>query len=189
MTGVDRWAAIRAVALAAVSLAVLVNATAWERSAPRLFPREPAAPGLTIELATERKGHQVPVDEAGPLRPGQYLHVSGTAPTRCHLFVLTVARAGLPRALLKNEPGQPGAAVGPGPYQVKASYDVSESSGPLRFWAVCGPAELTYDAVLDAALRAHMDAGGGEDGVRGAKALEGLPEKTLTATRVVERSY
>jgi hypothetical protein len=184
MNAIDPGARVRVVVLAGISLLVLGNATTW--SPPRLLAWKPRQPSLTLDLTVESQGRTLPVQ--GPLRFGQYLHVAGRAPQRCHLFVVAIARFGPPRGLLTGNAGDPGNAVGPGPYRVRASYDLSQSFGPVRIWAVCGSAELSYAEVENAAFGAYQDAGGGEDGVRKGKVLEGLPEGTLVASEVIEHS-
>lgn len=171
---------VRVTVLGAITLLALVSVTSWP------FPRLPLIRGdeLVLTVTAFRGGATAELDEVLPMGADE-LRFSGTVSKACHLFIFTVPVMGPARRVALGRDDLPGLPVGPGPFRMPGgfAFDLTPSM-PVRFWAVCGPPELTYEDVIRAARTEVELSGSGATGVSSARRIEGLPDSVLQTTRL-----
>jgi len=117
-------------------------------------------------------GEQVPA--------GAALRFQVRAATPCHLWLVSVDASGQVSRLYPPSGDAPVVAAGPLP----GGAVLDGRPGPERIFAVCSPRGLAFEEVERAARTA---AAGGEEAVRGAIRLPGLPGDALQATLLLEK--
>lgn len=181
----DRATAFRISALAAVVALALLSVTEW--SFPRLSWRK-RPPSMELVIGEFRGGQGVLLDEVVTWSTGE-LRFAGSVPRPCHLFVFMLTPAGARRIGASDD--APGAPIAAGEFRIPGGYAFDFTpTWPTRFWAACGPADLRYQELVDAA-RAQVESEGSNpiEAVARADHLDALPDTVLQASRLVRLRY
>lgn len=173
-----RGALLRVAAAGGATLLALLYVTGWSLPPWRGWrPRD----GLEIAVASFRESQGVLVEDVFPVT-GE-LRFAGSVSRPCYLIVFTIGATGA-AFRLGGKPEDGPAPVGPGAFRVPGGFSLDPTPTGTRLWAVCGPADLRYPALLAAAQKDLQARGSGAQALEQADRLEGLPAGTLQSTRL-----
>jgi hypothetical protein len=170
--------------LAAMAAAAVVVLVRWPTNPPDRYVGVKGPPLVMVAYASAPDGaHALSDGEIVPAGAGLRFEVR---PARsCRLWIVSAdARGQVSRIFPAAGPDGVAVAAG-GPVVLKGGAVLDGQPGPERFFAVCGCGDdPIYFADVERAARV---VGRGEERVRAARQLPGLPADTLQATLLVEK--